>query len=164
MYIKWIACPFDSTKNNTKEHVPRSVAEVAVAYKQAVIEPRPNYGTSEWIAERQAADSGRSPNFGDAASTVQGVEWGIRKKDEGSPWSKNVIVKRSGAEKTFFTSPPPDCPPSIAAQLRQLNGTVELDPDSVRERVVQEQYRHETQKEKDKVGVLGMIFGTGSGQ
>ena len=62
MHIEWLAHPYNPALNGTKEHVSRSVAENAVHFKQAEILPRPNYGTKEWVEERQAAERRVSPH------------------------------------------------------------------------------------------------------
>lgn len=155
-YIRWTNHPFDPTKNNTKEHVARSVAEVAVAYKQAVVEPRPNYGTKEWIEERQSADAQRVPTSADVDPNVKGgIEWGIKDRAQ-SGFSKVTIIKRTGCETTYFDAPPSDCPASIVARFRALTNL--LDPDVAllqRERAKTAQY---VQEQEEKKGLLRQIW------
>ncbi len=70
MYILWKKHPYKPELNGTKEHVARSLGEVAVGYGQAELCPRPNYGTPEWAAERAADEKGIAPAV---------VAWGIHR-------------------------------------------------------------------------------------
>jgi hypothetical protein len=97
MHILWTNHPLHPDKNGTKEHVPQSVAEVAIAYEQATRLARPNYGTPEWAAERQAADAARKPQPGDVpAPFFDGTRWGIQEH----PLAGTVLVRECGSEIT----------------------------------------------------------------
>jgi hypothetical protein len=76
MYILWTNHPYDKSKNGTKQDVPRSVWESAKTYGQAelVTEPRPRYGSTEWMEARQAASRELNPQ----PRTDPRVEWGIK--------------------------------------------------------------------------------------
>lgn len=123
MYIQYIRdCIDPDTKEllgrkDERVHVPQSVGENLIFRKVAQRCPRPNYGTPEWTAERQAADAQRGRCLGDVNPGVVGVEWGVQIMN-GEP----VIVKRRGAETFFFEhQPPTDCPADIVARFNTLD-------------------------------------------
>lgn len=104
-------------------HVPQSVGENLIFRKVAQRCSRPAYGTAEWVAERQSADTQRVP-FGSVDPNVVGVQWGIKPASDVG-YSQATIVKRAGAETTFFSSPPADCPSDIRRRFAELTaGTV----------------------------------------
>lgn len=158
MYIQYIRdCIDPDTKEllgrkDERVHVPQSVGENLIFRKLAQRCPRPNYGTPEWIAERQAADAQRVPMSADADPNVKGVEWGVKDKDL-SPFSKVLVVKRVGSATTFYDALPADCPPSIRARFESLTATVS---GCNLEKARREQYE---QHEKEKLGYFGTLYG-----
>lgn len=149
-------------QRNKKIHVPRSVAEVAIYRGEATLAPRPAYGTPAWIEEQQERDANRPLIAGDAVpSIVAGTEWACLDKAPGSIMSCVRIVKRCGAETTYFSSPPADAPPSIVARFKALTSTI--DPEAFREQEAQErnnrQQQQAAQKRAECVGVASLIYG-----
>jgi hypothetical protein len=121
MHIEWLAHPYNPALNGTKEHVSRSVAENAVHFKQAEILPRPNYGTKEWVEERQAADAARGTPVGDTSvPNIDGVRWSL--KDH--PLAGWVILRETGTEQVRFSDSKIallyGCPKKLAAEYNKI--------------------------------------------
>ena len=124
MQILWTNHPSDKSLNGTKQHVAREFAIVVASYNQATICPRPNYGTKEWIEERQAADAARGINKADTAIPfVVGVRWGL----QSHPLAGDVIVRESGSEISYYsdavTAEHFGCPKSLVAEFNRLTDT-----------------------------------------
>jgi hypothetical protein len=156
MYIECLETYPVASARGKRIHVPRSVAEIAIYRGEAKPCPRPNYGTPEWIAERQQAAANAVPHTGDVDANSKGVEWGIQDRAQ-SPLSIVTIIKRSGCETTFFKEPPADCPPSIVAQWQAMTQTEDASGSAraATEAAKQKQY---AQKEDERVGMFAQIF------
>jgi hypothetical protein len=118
MQILWTNHPSDKSLNGTKQHVAREFAIVVASYNQATICPRPNYGTKEWIEERQAADAARGINKADTAIPfVVGVRWGLQEHSTAG----TVIVRETAHEIAYYgdaaTAAHYGCPKSLVAEF-----------------------------------------------
>jgi hypothetical protein len=120
-HILWTNHPTNPSLNGTKAHVALSVAEVAVAYEQATLLPRPNYGTQAWKDERAAADANRKPHAGETyVPFVAGVKFGI----QDHALLGHVIVRESGSEVARINDPKVaelhGAPKDLCKELEQL--------------------------------------------
>lgn len=119
-HIRWTNHPLHSEKNGTKEHVPQAVAQVAIAYEQATLLPRPNYGTPEFAEERRQSDAGRKLQPGDSSAPfVEGTRWGISEHS----LAGLVILRESGSEVTRISDSAValanGCPKELAKEFNQ---------------------------------------------
>jgi len=109
-----------SPKAGITEHVDNVTGRVLVASGLA----------TEYIykdfRERLAAEFASASGAGNVSATVVGVEWGIKEGD-GSAYSQNVVVKRVGAETTYYAAPPHDAPESIKKRFAELSA---IDPNA----------------------------------
>jgi hypothetical protein len=105
-------------KANTIEHLQPHVAQTLVAAGLAVEEKYASY--AEFL-------SAANP-----PAVAPTVEWGVRQAGAYTPAS--VVKRTSAGELTHYRTPPPDCPPSIAAQFRELTDGAEvpLGPDETK--------------------------------
>jgi hypothetical protein len=69
--------------------------------------------------ERLASEHASASGAGCVNASVVGIEWGIRESD-GSAYSQNVVIKKSGSTTTFFSAPPDDAPASIKQRFAEL--------------------------------------------
>jgi len=136
MYILWTSHPTNPKLNGTKEHVPRSVAEVAIYNHTATLAPRPNYGTKEWTEERQALDAQRGHPAGDVVPPTLTPGWGVsRKINAAAPngYAIYLIESRVSGEVVRYETAQVDlaikngCPAAIIAEFKRQIDT----PDSV---------------------------------
>ena len=103
-----------SPKSGITEHIDNVTGRVLVASGLAT-----EYKYKDF-RERLAAEFSSASGAGNVSASVVGVEWGIRESD-GSAYSQNVVVvKRVGAETTFFSAPPDDAPESIKRRFAEL--------------------------------------------
>lgn len=137
------------------EHLPPSVAQALIAAGFAEACPRPNYGTAEYLAEHAEISASARPNPTDVNPTVAGVEWGVRDKDL-SPFSKVLVLKRTGATVTYYDAPPADAPLTIVQRFRDLTNTNvdELNANAI----TAAKKQADANKETERVGVCQKIF------
>ncbi len=155
MFILWKNHPLDKTKNGTKEHVARSLAEVACGFGQAELCPRSNYGTAEWAAERAALAAHAAVNPTDVNPTVAGVQWGVQDKSL-SPFSRVMVLKRSGSTIEYFDAPPADAPLTIIQRFSDLTNTTADEAGFAAITAAKQQA--EANKETERVGTFQKIF------
>src|SRR5208282_1329146 len=129
MYILWTNNPTNPKLNGTKQHVPRSVAEVAIFNQQATLAPRPNYG---------------------------GKEWGVLERHL-SRFGVPVCVKKQGAETIYYSAPPDDAPAQIKSRFDALNQPV-LNPDIEAERRLQDGYRRDEQQKQENAAARAIVL------
>lgn len=159
MRIRWTNHPYDKSKNGQTDHVPRSVYDAALTFKQGEPVQAPPYGTSAWLTERAEMSKRAVPAPGDVDPNVKGVEWGIRDKVHTDPFSRVVVIRREGAETTFYAVPPTDAPASVVRRFEELVSGVVLSPEAEqarRERLEREQYE---QQQAEKKGTFATLFG-----
>lgn len=138
--IKYIS---PSPKSGQIEHVQPHIAETLVRAGFAV--PVPYKGYVDFLNSEGGNDVSAAPV----------VEWGVQDRAGTSLHSKVHIIKRTGAETTYFSAPPADCPPSIVARWKALTNSAEpIDMEQVRAREYE-------QHEKEKVGFYNTMFGSG---
>jgi hypothetical protein len=99
--------------------------------------------------ERLAATAATASGHGSIDATVVGVEWGIRESD-GSPYSVNSIIKKSGSNTTWYSAPPDDAPESIKRRWKELVDVAPRDPFE-KERAISAQ---QEQQERDRIAKL----------
>ena len=129
----------NSPKSGLVEHIENVVGRTLVAAGLAEYVPYKNY------AERLAAE-GQSQTAGTYQNVnVVGTEWGFVDAER-SQFRIPVVVKRFGAETTWYSTPPSDCPASILKQF--LDGqSRELPPEELeRLRVAECKERDERQE------------------
>jgi len=157
MYILWTNNPTNPKLNGTKQHVPRSVAEVAIFNQQATLAPRPNYGTKEWAEERKALSAqAQGPFSGDTVTGVTGTEWGVLERHL-SRFGVPVCVKKQGAETIYYSAPPDDAPAQIKSRFDALNQPV-LNPDIEAERRLQDGYRRDEQQKQENAAARAIVL------
>jgi hypothetical protein len=147
----------DVSKRNQRIHVARSVAEYAVEFKQATYAPRSNYGSKEWVEERQLADAARGTINGDTNPVQVEESWGVQ--DKISATSAVRVIRRKGAETFWYDSPPPNCPRSIAEQWKRLH--ISASPEQhVANELLKEKAQIAAHEQKDRVtgGFNRVIF------
>lgn len=110
MKIKFLSGP----RTGQIDHAPNT-QEMQLLAKAGLIEIIPWTSYRERLASEHASASGA----GCVNASVVGVEWGIRESD-GSAYSQNVVIKKSGSNTTFFSAPPDDAPPSIKQRFAEL--------------------------------------------
>jgi hypothetical protein len=149
----------DPALRGTTTNLPAHVAQVLIASGQATAAPLPRYGTTDWLTERAEMSKRAVPAPGDVDPNVKGVEWGIRDKVHTDPFSRVVVIRREGAETTFYAVPPTDAPASVVRRFEELVSGVVLSPEAEqarRERLEREQYE---QQQAEKKGTLATLFG-----
>jgi hypothetical protein len=147
--------PVESQRNQ-RIHVPRSVAEVAVGFGQATYCPRPNYGSAAWVEERQIADAQRGVINGDVNPIQVEESWGVA--DKTSAVSVVRVVRRKGNEITWFDSPPPNCPRSVAAQWQRLHISGSPQQQAANDAVKEKALRDEAQNKEKVTGGYGRVI------
>lgn len=150
MRIKWTNHPYNPELNGTVEHVPVSVYESAITFKQGVGVARPNYGTPEWAAERALADKNRVPSKDDAV-ILMGTAWGLYQQ-----LGKVAIIKTVNGESFFYEAVPAECPEKVRIAFQ--NATVG-NADANAEAYDKAQREQMARDAADKTGVFGAIFG-----
>lgn len=156
MYIECLETYPVVNERGKRIHVPRSVAEVAIYRGEARLCPRPAWGSAEWRAERAAAAAQAVAVSGDVDPNTKGISWGVRDRAQ-SAQSVVTVIKRTGCETTFYSTPPTDCPPSIVAQWRAL--TEVGDSSAAARGAIEAAKRAQfTQTASEKLGVLAAIF------
>ncbi len=148
MKIKYNEFVANPALRNTETNLPAHVAQVLIAQGVAVAVRYKNF-VEYMNAEHAQASAAHSVN-----PSVQGVEWGIRDKAL-SRFSKVLVVKRIGAATTYFETPPSDCPPSIRARFESLTNPVSNPVD-----IEQERNRQYEQREQERVGTAGILYGS----
>jgi len=138
----------NSPKAGLIEHIENVVGRTLVAAGLAEYVPYRNY------QERLAAE-GASQTVGSVQNVnVVGIEWGFIDAER-SLFRIPVVVKRFGAESTWFSSPPSDCPASILKQF--LDGqSRELTPEEIEQRRVSESKERDARQEVEQSEKLGM--------
>lgn len=106
MKIKYVHAA-DPLLNGTETHLPAHVAAVLIATGAAVEIKYKSY------VERLTEES----KLRAAAPPV--IEWGVKESD-GSQFSQNMVIKKVGADTTYFSAPPDDCPESIKRRFAEL--------------------------------------------
>lgn len=138
MKIKWLKHPSCPELNNTIEHVSRSVADIAIGFRQAEYIPFKN------AVERLNYESSL------LASKPATVGWGIKESD-GSNYSQNLIIKTIGSDVIYYDAPTADTPPAIVARFAQAqlksSAAQRLANDAERQRAYAD-------KERDKLAEL----------
>ena len=125
-------------------------AQVLIASGQATAAPRPPYGSTAWPRKRKADAARAVPHPEDIDATVKNTEWGVREQLT-DPIAKVVVIKRTGAETTFYAEPPSDAPPSIVRRFQELTHSF-VHPDAVtarRERPEREQFEQQSVEERE---------------
>ncbi len=102
-----------SPKSGITEHIDNTTGRVLVASGLATEYKYRNF------RERLAAEFSSASGAGNVDPNVKGVEWGIRESD-GSAYSQNIVIKKSGSETTFYSAPPDDAPESIKRRFAEL--------------------------------------------
>ena len=102
MKVRFISGP----KINTTEHVANDIGRTLVA--AGLAEHIPYKDFRERLAEESSPAAKPTP-----------VEWGIRESD-GSPFSVNVVVKKTATGMQFLSQPPDDAPASIKCRFAEL--------------------------------------------
>jgi hypothetical protein len=159
MHIRWTNHPHNPSLNGTKAHVPRSVAEVAVGYQQAEYVPPANYGTTEWLEERQAQSAAATgPSAYDTPTLAAGViEWGLQHLKSG----KANVIKKVGSDVYFYDVPPSDTPARI---VRQYDDACAVNPEANRAAIEAakraQQERDRADKTAGHVAVMSAMFGS----
>lgn len=87
---------------------------------------------------------------------MKGTEWGLKEKDPASLLSRNMIIKRVGAETIYYSAPPADCPLSILEKWKAI--TAVENPEVAAERLLNEKNKQVGQQEKEKLGMLAQIY------
>jgi hypothetical protein len=147
----------DPSLRGTTTNLPAHVAQVLIASGQATAAPRPPYGSTAWLEEKKADAARAVPHPEDIDATVKNTEWGVREQLS-NPIAKVVVIKRTGAETTFYAEPPSDAPPSIVRRFQELTHSF-VHPDAVtarRERLEREQFEQQSVERK---GVFATLFG-----
>lgn len=150
MKIKFLTGP----KAGQISHAPHS-QEIQLLAAAGILEIIPWTSYRERLAEEHSSASGAGcidPNV------KGGIEWGC--EDRGtSAFSVVRVVKRSGADTTWFSSPPADAPDSIKrcyAELVAANDPARAEQaEAARDRIKVEQAARD---EKEKVGFLRTVF------
>ena len=134
----------DPKLRGTTAHLPAHIAQVLIASGQAKAVPYKDF--REILADDDAVRA--------AAAPPVTVEWGIRDKDR-SVHSQVLIIRKLGAELSFFLAPPKDCPPSIVQQWKDMTKV-----DTSADRVAFEKAKQEQQARQhdEKIGVLQDIY------
>lgn len=101
-----------SPKSGTVEHCENAAGRALILAGLAEAVPYKDF------RERLAAEFSSASGAGNVNASVVGISWGIRESD-GSAYSQNVVVKRVGAETTFFSAPPDDAPESIKRRFAE---------------------------------------------
>ena len=102
-----------SPKAGITEHIDNVIGRVLVASGLAT-----EYKYRDF-RERLASEFATASGAGNVDPNAKGVEWGIKESD-GSAYSVNVIVKKHGAETTYYSAPPDDAPESIKRRFAEL--------------------------------------------
>ena len=149
MKITWLKHPFSPELNGVSEHVARSVAESALQFKQAVLAPRPPYGSSAWLEERAEAARNAVPDKNDTVITpVVGKVWCLMTTAQ----ERSLLVLKSGFETTYFadvrTALAAGCPKKIADQFVPEEKR-KSDREAAAERAEQAKWAAEAQAKKD---------------
>ncbi len=160
MKILWIDHPVNKALNNTTAHVPQTVADYAVAIGQAKYAPRANFGTPEWVSDRQILDSTRVVEPSITQPPPGTAAWSVNDKSSLSAYSVVTISKRVGAEITYYTTLPADAPPGIKRRFEELRAQYDtVSADAVNEQRYQEKMRQEVADKKTSVSnYIGSIL------
>lgn len=122
MKIKWLKHPTCPELNNTEEHVSRSVAEIAIGFRQAEFVPYKNY------VERLNAEGreGRDPN-NVCVPFVVGVQYTLGLANTGAPCifrkqaTETAIILDVNTAKAFGV--PKNVVEQFAAKLDAADGS-----------------------------------------
>jgi|HubBroStandDraft_2_1064218.scaffolds.fasta_scaffold363000_1 hypothetical protein len=149
MRIKWTNHPYNPELNGTVEHVPVSVYESAITFKQGVGVARPNYGTPEWAAERALADKNRVPSKDDAV-ILMGTAWGLYQQ-----LGKVAIIKTVNGESFFYEQPPAECPENVRNAFQNATAG---DPVAAAEALDAAKRSQLETEQKEKTSMFGVLF------
>jgi len=131
-----------SPKAGLTEHIDNVTGRLLVTSGLAEVVPYKDF--RERLAA-EASPSGPAPI----------PEWGILEAT--TPLGQNAVIKRCGAETTYYGDPlPEDCPASIRERFALLAGRPTAE--TVQARKEAEQNRQFEQQAAEKVGLLRTIF------
>ena len=134
--IRWTNHPDNPLLNGTIQDVEQVEAKLRAILKQAVFEPRANYGTPQWAEQRRARDANRKAYAGDTAVTPLAVGFGVVKRQKAGRDFYYIQECLTGGETRLWQGIPPNCPETIVKQLQELNGMNADTPEAIEARRV----------------------------
>jgi hypothetical protein len=113
MKIRYLAA---SPKNGQIEHIRNDVGATLIAAGFAEAIPYKDF-RERLLEEGQGFADPHSVN-----PCVKGVEWGVKDASD-SGFRVVTIIKRSGADTTYYSTPPADAPKSIVKRFEDLSNS-----------------------------------------
>jgi hypothetical protein len=113
MKIRYIA---PSPKAGKTEHCRNDVGLTLIASGFAEAIPYKDF------RERLQAEGQGGTDPHNVNPCVEGIQWGVKDASD-SGFRIATVIKRSGAETTYFSALPPDAPKSIVARFNDLSNS-----------------------------------------